>query len=302
MKRPLRSVLIGDVDFYPSEFIFGVAQGMSMLGHWHTTVNVRHDISVIKQRVEAVQPDVIWGHMLLWAPGGSSKTEDLLDVCAKQRDRGAKVVIHDGDARDSTRFPHDVSACVDLALCNHLADRSAWKVRQERWPYFAFCQEQIADPVDEFRCALAFAGRLGAGIYAERSTLVGWLQRLFGSGMKIYPTADTPHTLFRTPELAASADAVLGYGRPESKGWTDVRVFQYPGAGGVLWHDDADEFLRAGEHYVKIPRAPTVDDINRAVEMTIQHGNRIRHTAFAFMQENHSSLVRVQEALDWLGF
>lgn len=301
MKAPLRSLLIGDVDYYPSEFIFGVNQGMTMLGHWHMTVNVRQDFGVLWQRVTQVQPDVIWGHMLLWAPG--DKTAELLELCREAKRRwGTRVILHDGDARTETRYPHDVSSAVDLALCNHASDRSAWRIKCIRWPYFAFVQRAIANPTDAFACDLAFAGRMSASaLYTERSEFVLALKHKLGDAFKIFTAAQgDDHTLLRTPEIAASANAVLGWGRPEAHGWTDVRVFQYPGAGGVLLHDDASEWLEPGVHYVPVPRGDA-DGVVQVVE-AIKHGDmtRVRERAFAYVQREHSSLVRVKSALSAL--
>ena len=298
--RPLRSVLIGDTDHYPSEYIFGVAQGMALLGHWHTAVSVRNDIDVIERRVEQTAPDVIWGHMLLWPPGGPDVAAALLDLCRRWRQRGTRVIMHDGDARESTRYPTDISDSVDVVLCNHMADRSAWNIRQVRWPYFAFVQPRPSVSAGMFLCSLAFAGRLStAGIYAERTAFVFELKKRLGSRMLVFPNPDCRHTLMRTPELAASADAVLGYGRPESPGWLDVRVFQYPGAGGVLLYDDverAGEFLTPWRHFVPYQRHD-VDSVMLAVQFAKEHGAAIRHEAFQFVQERHTSVQRVEQAL-----
>ena len=307
MNRPLRSVLIGDVDYYASEYAFGVNQSLTMAGHAHTTVNIRQDIGTIEKRVREMDPDIIWGHMLLWAPGGgasSNKTYDLLDLCERWRvKRGTKVFLHDGDARVDTRYPVDISDAVDLALCNHTADRSAWKIPQLHWPYFAFYQREIAGSVPEFTCDLAFAGRLDGGpLYQARTELVYGLKNKLGSRMKVFPGGDQ-HTLFRTPELAASAAAVLGFGRPERNGWLDVRVFQYPGAGGVLLHDDVGGLLEPGAHYYQY-RSGSVDSVLAGLEWILRcpdEARKIREEGFAYVQEYHSSRARVEQALAAVG-
>lgn len=301
MSRPLRSVLIGDVDYYPSEFIFGVNQGMTLLGHWHTTINIRQPIEMIRRRLDQVHPDVIWGHMLLWAPNGLMHTQEILSLCDERRSHGAVVILHDGDARSETRFPQDISTAVDLVLCNHTYDRSVWCVRQIRWPYFAFVQHEIAAQEPDFMCDLAFAGRLSAeGIYTERTRIVTTLRYMSDLSVKVFPSETVVHTLFRTPTLAASAGSVLGYGRPESRGWCDVRVFQYPGAGGVLLHDDAQGFLEPYVHYIPYARAD-VKSILAAVSCARVIGPDIRHEAFTYVQATHTSVHRVRHALQEVG-
>ena len=98
MTRPLRSLLIGDVDFYPSEYAFLVAQGMTLLGHWHTTMNLRWDWGVIAKRVREMQPDIVWAHMPFWPPPPHTAKE-MYYFFSDLRAGGCKVVMHDGDAR-----------------------------------------------------------------------------------------------------------------------------------------------------------------------------------------------------------
>lgn len=303
MTHPLRSVLIGDVDYYPSEYAFGVNQAMTRAGHWHSTVNIRWDLGVIAKRVKEMDPDVIWGHMLLWAPG-ENKTYDLLTLCRDWRaKRGTKVLLHDGDARDDTRFPYQIDNAVDLALCNHKADRSVWGIPQLHWPYFAFDQASPAEPVDEYRCDLAFAGRLDTGpLYQKRTELVLQLKDKLGDRMKVF-YGQEPHTLYRTPELAASAQAVLGFGRPERNGWLDVRVFQYPGAGGVLLHDDVGGLLEPWVHYAPVGPVMMPDTVLWTLDQLERHQSAqlIREEGFKYVQAHHSATARVRQALAAVG-
>lgn len=299
-RHPLRSILIGDVDGYPSEYIFGVNQGMTLLGHFHSTVNIRQDIGLIAQRVAQVHPHVIWGHMLLWAPGTLAKTHELLGLCETWRRRGARIIMHDGDARIETRHPTDISHAVDVVLCNHTADRSVWGIKQVRWPYFAFTQTVMAVPHSEFSCELAFAGRVSeSGIYAGRTRLIAALRAWLGGRFRVFPNESVPHTLMRTPELAASAGAVLGYGRPEAPGWLDVRLFQYPGAGGIVLYDDVEraaEFLVPYEHFIPYVKDDP-DSVMQAVEFAHRLGLSWRQKAFRHVQSEHSSVPRVRQAL-----
>lgn len=300
---PLRAVVLGDLDYYPSEFALGVTQALAMAGHWGSTVNIRCDLGTIAKRIREVDPHILWAHMLLWSPGsqGTNKTADLLCLLADWRaKRGTKVFLHDGDARAETRFPTDISPAVDLALCNHTADRSAWKIPQLHWPYFAFYQKEIAQPAPKYTCDLAFAGRLDGGpMYQARTELVYALQAKLGSRMKVFPGGDQ-HTLFRTPELAASAGAILGYGRPERNGWLDVRTFLHPGAGGVLLIDDVGGFLEPWVHYVPY-QSDNRDSVLDALAIAKKAGPAIRAAAFTFVQEHHSATARVRQALAAVG-
>jgi hypothetical protein len=97
--------------------------------------------------------------------------------------------------------------------------------------------------------------------------------------------------------MVAQTNAVLGFGRPEVKGWIDTRVFQIPGAGGVLIHDDAGEVLTADEHYLRCDRANAVDSVLRCVERAKVDGAAIRARAFAHVQRHHTWSQRVETVL-----
>lgn len=303
MSRPLRSVLIGDVDNYPSEYAFIVNQGMTRLSHWHTTVNIRQPIGVITKRLFEIQPHLIWTHMLLWPPPETDRNALHEIIAYWRRTLGTRVVIHDGDAKPLTRHPHDISWLADLALCNHTTPRPEWNIPLLHWPYGAFHQDSLALPVEEFLCDLLFAGRLDGGIYAERTALVLGLKEHLGERMRVLPDASTPHTLFRTPEVAASAGAVLGYARPDAPGWVDVRAWMYPGAGGVLLYNGDVPGLDPDWHFVHYDE-PSVESVLTALEWVQAHPDQIRQMrvrAFEDVQKKHSAVPRVQAVLIKLG-
>jgi hypothetical protein len=297
--RPLRSLMLGDCDHYLSPYIFGVGQGMARLGHWHSSVNIRQPLSVIEQRIADVRPDVLWTHMLLWPPPGSPPVADLVAVVELAARAGARVIIHDGDYKPATRHPQSIASWCALALCNHAFDRSAWKVPALHWPYFAFAQDQIADPVPALACDLFFAGTVGTGpVYAARTQLLEAVRR---AGVKLrQPAPSEGNTLLRTAEIAASAGAVLGFGRPGVAGWCDTRVFQYTGGGAILLHDDVAGHLEPWRHFIPYPSG-SADGIAEALDvlrrMPVAERRAIRERAFSFVQQHHSSVARVQQVL-----
>jgi hypothetical protein len=221
-------------------------------------------------------------------------------------------VLHDGDPRPATRFPHDVSAAVDLALCNHNFDRAAWGVPSYRWPYGSLVYKAMARPGSAFEANLAFCGHLrdteeegaGADLYDARTAC---LRALREEGvLTVFPRPGEPNTLERTPEVAASASAVIGFGRPEVPGWIDTRVFQYPGAGAVLLHDDPGTYqgvpvLLPWAHYVPVKRYD-VGSILKGLAWARGPGQATRIEAFNHVQQHHTCLNRVRWVLDLLDF
>jgi len=292
--------MIGDCDHYFSPYIFGVNQGMSRLGHWHSQVNMRQPFEVIAQRVLDVKPDILWTHMLLWAPIGSPSVDRLVDLCRRVAKNGTKVVIHDGDYKSATRYPNDISEWCAAALCNHQFDRSAWKCPVLYWPYFAFAQELFQVP-EKLDYGLFFAGTVRAdATYAARSQLLEEI-RAKGVDLSIPPLSEG-NTLFRTAEIATASQAVLGFGRPGVTGWVDTRVFQYPGAGAILLHDEAPQLI-PWEHYVPYVsgNAESVAAAYRCVEaMSSTEQMNLRSRAFDYVQRKHSSVARVKQVIEFI--
>jgi len=265
-------------------------------------VSIRLPARVIEQRIKLWRPDVIWTHMLLWPPTGAPPVGDIVAIVGHAAARGVRVVLHDGDAKQGTRYPRSIASWCALALVNHAYDRSAWGVPVLRWPYFAMAQAAIASAAPELACGLFFAGSVAMSpTYEKRSRLLGDLVAR-GVGLRMPMTGD--NTLDRTAEIAASADAVLGFGRPEVPGWVDTRVFQYPGAGGILLHDDVQGYLEPWEHfvpYVSGSAESIVDALARLGKLSETDRVRLRSRAFSHVQQHHSSLARVRQVFDALG-
>lgn len=297
----MRSLMLGDVDHYASPYMRGVAQAMKLLGHEHAEISIRQSPRTIEERLKLWRPDLVWTHMLLWPPAGSPAVADMVAIVEAAAERGARVVIHDGDAKAKTRCPRDLSNWCSLALVNHAYDRGAWNVPTLRWPYFAPVQAEIAEPVDEMRCELFFAGTVGGGIYAARTALV---EAIRARGVNVRTPATGHNTIERTAEVAASADAVLGFGRPEVPGWVDTRVFQYISAGGILLHDDVGGYFEPWVHYVPYVSGDAdsvVDALARLKLMSESDRMGIRQRGFEHGQKHHSSVVRVAQVMRTLG-
>ena len=297
---PLRSLTLGDCDHYQSPYMRGVKEAMALLGHHHAEVSLRAPARLIRQRVELYRPDILWTHMLLWPPQGSPTVDELVEITRGAARRGARVVIHDGDAKRTTRHPHSLAAWCSLALVNHAFDRSAWAVPTLRWPYFAAVQRTLAQPAAALRCPLFFAGTTGGGIYAARTRL---LAELAARGVGVRQPAPGDNTIGRTAEIAASAEAVLGFGRSDVPGWVDTRVFQYPGAGGILVHDDVQGYLEPWVHFVPYQSGSAesvVDALDRLRALSDEKRLDMRRRAHGYVQLHHSSVARVRQVLSTL--
>ena len=301
-RRPIRSVFLGNPR-YLSAYALGVGQAMGLLGHWHRQVSLFEDPASIEQQIAEMAPDVIWTHMTLWPPPGAQDASTLADILGRWRRRGTAIYLHDGDPRPA-RLNEVRAAGIDLgsayciALVNRSVDEEIWPIPSVRWPYAAMVQREIGKPHSEWAYDLVFAGHLrNDALYGPRTELVGALQQRLGARMRIVsPGGGDPNNRMLVADVAPSAVAVLGFGRPEVAGWIDTRVFQYPGAGGVLVHDDAGEFLVPAEHYLRVPRGD-IGAILAAIEYAKVEGPALRERAFAHIQRQHTWVHRVEVAL-----
>lgn len=297
----IRSFLLGDCAHYESPYIIGVKQACEHLGISHRQVSIRQPIDVITRKLEEQKVDILWTHMLLWAPHGSPPVGDLIALMERVARRGTQIVLHDGDYKEKTRFPKNIASWCSVALCNHEFNRSAWRIPIIKWPYFAFAQDRIAAPDPRWACELWFAGQMNAGpVYAQRTKFLTELQRHVKLRL---PTDKDGNTLSKTDVISVSADAVLGFGRPGVKGWVDTRVFQYPGAGAVLVHDDVGGYLEPWVHYVPYQSGrpeSVVEALGEIQSMSVSEQQALRQRAFAYVQEHHSSIARVREVIEFL--
>ncbi len=292
---------------YLSAYVLGVGQAMGLRGDWHRLVSLWDGRDSIAKQIAEMAPDVIWTHMACWPPEGSTPVEQVAEVLAYWKRRGAVVFLHDGDPRDRT-IPTavDVPACFTRGLLNRSVDESNpwWGIEAIRWPYAAMAQREMVQPTADLDCDLLFAGLLRreeekGGLYGERTALVHELQRRLWPRMQIVsPGGGDVNNRMHVADVAARVGAVLGFGRPDVPGWIDTRVFQWPGAGAVLIHDDTGGVLEDGVHFLRFSRKDGVDGVLRAVERAKTDGAAIRARAFAHIQAHHTWCNRVDEALE----
>lgn len=294
-RRPLRSVFLGNPR-YLSVYALGVGQAMGVLGHWHRSVSLFDPKTEVVKQISEMRPDVIWTHMALWPPHGGLTAEDVAEVLTPWKRDGAAVFLHDGDPR-TRDIKIDIPSVFSVALVNRSVDDGFYPIPSVRWPYAAMLQKEIAAPSPEWACDLLFAGILrDDGLYGPRTEIVRTLQWYLGGRMRVVSMVQKDmNNRMLVADVAPSAGAVLGFGRPEVRGWIDTRVFQYPGAGGLLIHDDAGEFLTADLHYLRCERGD-VDSILRCVERAKTAGE-MRERAFRHVQTHHTWVQRVETAL-----
>lgn len=149
---------------------------------------------------------------------------------------------------------------------------------------------------------LFFAGQVTQdSTYGGRTKLLSDVKSR-GVNLYIHSSSDG-NTLFRTSEIAPSAQAVLGFGRPGGTGWIDTRVFQYISAGAILFHDDVGGYFEPWVHYIPYESGSAesiAENLDIICKMNDSDRMRIRQNGFDFGQKNHSSVVRCAQVLKTL--
>jgi hypothetical protein len=300
MRRPLRSVMLCNPR-YLSAYVLGVGQAMGQLGHWHRPVSIFDDIGSIEKQVAEMAPDVIWTHTVAWPPPGAPDVDVMLGMLGRWKRRGTCVFLHDGDPRArKIDGGVDIEAAFSVALVNRKVDPAHWPIPSIRWPYAAMAQAAIGPRSAEWACDLFFAGHLrrDAEGYGDRTKLVYALAARLGRRMRVVsPGGGDVNNRMQVADVAPSAGAVLGYGRPDVAGWIDTRIFQYAGAGGVLIHDDAGGVLEPGAHFLQFDPRNAEESVIACLARAVVEGPAIRERAFAHVQAHHTWRHRVIEAL-----
>lgn len=302
-----RICVLGDWDRYMSHFLYGCLEGAIRNGAWARPVPLfGHDLGQIEKQIIEFKPHVVLCHMIFNQK--PHNRDHVFGMLKRVRYKGSRVVYHLGDARKESRYPHDISDIVDMALLNSGLTREyseTWKVPVYHWPYMCLYQKHIAEPCDEFRHAVVFTGMLASDRHhGPRTEFISQLSKRID--IKCYPTGESGNTRFQTAEVAASAKAVLGYqmGLDVSL-YTDVRPFQYIGAGALYFHDKCeamDRFFIDGEHYISFERG-SVDSFLDKFQYYMDRPKKqsyIRHYGFYFCQNFHSTKERIRFVMDVL--
>ena len=308
MKKQWRICGLGNYSDYYSYFLFGIAQGAFLNNAWFRSVPLfGRGLNKVFEEITWFKPDLVMCHMIFNRQ--PHNIDEVMSMLKKLRNHGIKIAYHAGDARPEPRFPSTISNVVDFALCNHnLMEKysNIWKVPCYYWPYQCLNQNDIVDPVDMFKCNVAFAGSLEQNQHhAPRAAFIKKLKEKIK--VKTFPTPESGNTRFQTAELSSSAKAVLGFQMGlEIPGYIDVRPFQYIGAGALYFHDrhkNVERFFRDGEHYVAFERDNADDFIKKYkyyVEENPELGQKIRTQGFRYCQKYHSSKERVASVISLL--
>jgi hypothetical protein len=288
-------------DYYSFFFLYGLMEGTILNGHLFRAVPLfGQSLANVKAQIEWFKPHIIIGHMFFnRAP---HPIEQVFSMLSYFKRKGVTIFYHAGDARPEPRYPSNISTIVSAVLINHWPVRysyKVWKVPCYHWPYACLQQKELAEPVNIFKCDLAFTGSLDSNVHhAPRARFINEIRSKIP--IKVFPTAESGNTRFQTAELSASAKGVLGFQMGlEMPGYQDVRPFQYIGAGAVYFHDKhpfIDNFFEDGMHYISFQRDNAEDFYNKFREYN--NNSKIRKESLKYCQTYHSYKERMRGVFD----
>lgn len=308
--KQYRVVGLGNYIDYYSYFLYGIMEGTVQNNHLFRSVPLfGQSLTQVKQQVLWFKPHLILCHMIFNKQPHNMST--VFEMLRDFRKHGIKIGYHAGDARPQPRYSGRIDHLVDFALCNHNLMESysnIWKIPCYYWPYQCLSQPDadFVDQVKIFKKQLVFTGSLQSNVHhAPRAAFINKLKSKMD--IAVYPTPESGNTRFRTAEVAASANGVLGFQMGlDIPGYIDVRPWQYIGAGALYFHDshgNIERFFRNKVHYLSFKR----DDVNDFLRTYDYYVNQfpekameIKRQGLEYGQKYHSSKERMAAVFSML--
>jgi len=302
--KQYRIAILGKWNSYLSFFLMGSMQGIFLNGGLCRPISLENNImNEVMEQLKFFKPHAILSHTIF---DNLPHRNQLFDVLRKMRKSGTKVFYHAGDARSEPRHPAPINDIVDCVLINHwpvMPKYSVWNVPCFHWPYMALNQDSLSNPVEMYRCDLAFTGSLADNQHhAPRARFIQNLKNRVP--VTVFPTPQSGNTRFQTPELSASAKGVLGFQMGlDIPGYLDVRPYQFIGAGALYFHDkhsSIDKVFQDGVHYVGFKR-DDIEDFYSKWQYYAQNTERrqqIIQAGFEYCQLHHSSKERMKQVIN----
>lgn len=212
------------------------------------------------------------------------------------------------DARKEDRYMGNLSNSFYAAFVGNKElltnAKNKWKIPVFYSPYSSLTYKKMAEPIPELINKKAvFTGSINA--HTDRKQFIDLLKE-YGVQLQIYGTQSKNDMRHRTPELSTSALCILGLCTGyDIDGFIDVRPFQYMGAGACFLgrkFKNVDDILPPDLYYpfdgYERKDAKYVKDTWQKIMKTDTWPMRTK--AFKFIQQNHSSKIRINQIIDIL--
>jgi len=303
--------ILGNVENNISEsyswFCRTVYEGFTLNDHNVFGLNYKKSsIDMIRKWVLDNKIDVVFTHLTFH---NHKPIDDILGLFEELRSSDIKIIHTLQDARTEPRYNGDISFAFDMAFISQYKNvekfQKRWKVPVHYWPYSSMTYNKMGVYKKELDFKMpVFPGNPVS--HTDRRDFVRKLQNTMP--IKIIYTKSPQDVRNKTLDFCASNDCILSlstrYGL--NVGYSDVRPWQYGGAGGILIcrpHDLQEKLIpedlyftfnsynNLGVEQVK----KLYDKINNMTEID---KTKMRENIFNFIQKYHSSRVRMKYTME----
>ena len=303
----MKALIIGNTNLNYSWFVKTFTQGLTL-----NNVSVYHvdykstPLKELQWEILKIKPDYIFTHLSFHSH--IHPTPTILNFFNNIKSKIDTKVIHTcQDARIQDRYMGDLSGAFDAAFVGTYAMQKncskAFKIPVFYSPYSSLTYKKMGEREKElcFKNPI-FTGSPGAhrqGWADNRAQFIEDLRKIMN--IKIFKTQSGQDLRERTLNLSFSAKCILGlcvgY---EIDGYMDVRPFQYLGTGAFMImrkFKDMDNYI-PDDLYVPFDsyKNPMVVK-NLWDKWKNENTMKMRKKAFKFIQQNHSSKVRLNKVL-----
>lgn len=307
----MKAVILGNTKLNYSWFVLTFRQGLKLNDYEVFEIDYKSTpLPQIKKTLLKIKPDVIFTHLSFHSH--IHPTNTVLQFFKEIKNQIPVKVVHTcNDARTHDRYMGDLRGSFDLALVGSYPMvtncSKKFKIPVFFTPYSSLTYSEMAKPVNDLSFNIpVFTGSPGAhrtGWADNRADFIENLQKIMP--IKIFKTQSAQDLRKRTPQLSVSAKCILGlcvgY---EIPGYMDVRPFQYLGTGAFMImrkFNDMDTYIPDDLYFPFY----NYDDPHYVKELWDEFKNKdtsdIRKRAFNYIQEHHSSKVRMKQILKLLG-
>jgi len=287
-----------------SWFCLTYSQGLRLNGHQVMHIDHKtNSLEKIRQRLIQEKPRYAFTH--LTCHGNVHNPYDTMQMYKDvKRAVGTRFIHTLNDARHEPRYSGDISHAIDAAFIGSAYTKkfqNYWKVPTYYSPYTSLTYDKMASPAKDLSFGQpVFTGSVRA--HRDRSQFIQQLQQVMP--IKTFQTQSGNDLRHRTPELSVSAKCILGLCTGyDVDGFVDVRPFQYLGTGAFMIMRKFMNMDKVIPDDLYVP----FDSYNNPIvvkdlwdEWKNKDTTEIRKKAFDFIQQFHSSKVRMEQTIEIL--
>ena len=290
-----------------SWFVRTTAQGMYLNGYDVIGYDYKsHTIDQINDFLFESDVKFIFTHLTFH--DNSHDKYDIMEIFDNLKNLKDVKIIHTlSDAREEPRYKGDISYAFDMALISTYYNvdkfQKYWKIPVYYWPYSSLTYDKMGT----YRKELDFKKPVFPGnpySHADRSDFLRKLQRKLN--LKIIKTKSEDDIRNKTLDFSASSPCVLCLStRYEmNNGFSDVRPYQYGGAGAIILGrpHDIQKYIIPEEMWFPFYDYNDIKAVEeqwkKINKLSTNEKNKIKENIFNFIQKYHSSKVRMAQTIE----